>query len=248
MSDRDLISCVLPVFNAERYLAEALDSIFAQSHRPLEVIVVDDGSTDGSARIAESYGAQLQLLTQSNAGPAAARNRGLDAATGAYVAFLDADDLWHPDKLARQIERFRQRPELDYCITHVETFWTPEFEHLRAHYADPRSDRTLAGYLLQSLLCRRATFDTVGRFDPALRTGEDTDWFLRAADAGTVMEVLDAVLVRRRFHPDNMTRHAGDALQDNLFRVLKASVRRRKTGPDAQPSSAPVATPLPGDE
>lgn len=248
MSDRNLIACIVPVFNGERYLADALDSIFAQTHRPLEVIVVDDGSTDGSARIAGAYGARLQLLSQGNAGPAAARNRGLDAAMGDFMAFLDADDLWHPDKLAQQVERFRQRPELDYCITHIETFWTPELEHLRQAYADPRSDKTLAGYLLQSLMCRRGTFDKVGRFDPKLHTGEDTDWFLRAADTGAVMEVLDEVLVRRRFHPDNMTRRAGDMVQDNLMRVLKSSVDRRKDKTGKPVPSDPVAAPGSGDD
>ena len=100
MTKPNLISCIVPVFNGERYLAEALDSILAQTWRPLEVIVVDDGSTDGTAHIAAGYGAEVSYIHQANAGPAAARNRGLDAARGEFIAFLDADDLWHKDKLS----------------------------------------------------------------------------------------------------------------------------------------------------
>src|SRR5690242_4967891 len=94
------VTCIVPVFNGERYLGEALDSIFAQGHQPLEVLVVDDGSTDGSAAVAKSYGDRVRYFFQPNAGPAAARNLGLEAARGEFIAFLDADDLWHRDKLA----------------------------------------------------------------------------------------------------------------------------------------------------
>jgi glycosyltransferase involved in cell wall biosynthesis len=98
-----LISCVVPVFNGERYLGEALDSILAQTYRPLELLVVDDGSTDGTAALVTRYRDQIRPLFQPNAGQAAARNLGLSVARGEFVAFLDADDLWHPEKLARQM-------------------------------------------------------------------------------------------------------------------------------------------------
>src|SRR2546426_10667200 len=94
-----LISCIVPVFNGERYLHETLNSILAQTYRPLEIIVADDGSTDGTRTIVASYGQQVRYLWQLNAGPAAARNLGLTAAKGEFIAFLDADDLWHPEKL-----------------------------------------------------------------------------------------------------------------------------------------------------
>jgi glycosyltransferase involved in cell wall biosynthesis len=98
-----LISCIVPVFNGERYLGEALDSILAQTYRPLEVVVVDDGSAEGAAAVVARYRDQIRPLFQPNAGQAAARNLGLSVARGEFVAFLDADDLWHPEKLARQM-------------------------------------------------------------------------------------------------------------------------------------------------
>src|SRR4051794_39471252 len=122
------VSCIVPVFNGERYLREALDSILAQSHSALDVLVVDDGSTDDSAPLAKSYGDRLRYFFQPNAGPAAARNVGLAAARGEFVAFLDADDRWHPHKLTLQLARFGARPELDYCVTHVQNFWVPELK------------------------------------------------------------------------------------------------------------------------
>ena len=98
---RQLISCIVPVFNGELYLAEALESILKQSYRPLEIIVADDGSTDGTEAIVARFGTQVRYLYQPNSGPATARNLGLGAVRGEFVGFLDADDLWHPEKLER---------------------------------------------------------------------------------------------------------------------------------------------------
>jgi len=165
------ISCIVPVFNGERYLKEALDSIRVQTYRPLEIIVADDGSTDGTTAIVAGYGEEVLSLFQPNAGPAAARNLGLSAAQGEFVAFLDHDDLWHPEKLARQMARFRGRPELDLCVTHARNFWIPELEQEAARYQDHRRAEAVPGYYASSLLARRGLFDTVGRYDTTLAHG-----------------------------------------------------------------------------
>ncbi len=224
---KPLVSCIVPVFNGERYLAEALDSIFAQTWRPVEVIVVDDGSTDGSAQIAAGYGERLTCIRQANAGPAAARNHGLDAARGEFIAFLDADDLWHEDKLARQMARFDARPELELCLSHLQHFWVPEMKEEEDRSRDNRFSGPMAGYLVQAILARRALFDAVGRFDPSLRLGEDVDWFVRAADRGTVTEVLPDVLTFRRMHGSNISRDQATVL-DVMPRIFKASLDRRR--------------------
>ena len=108
--DQPLISCIVPVFNGERYLGEALDSILAQTYRPLEIIVSDDGSTDGTAAVVASYGECVKYLWQVNAGEAAARNLGSSAAGGHFLAFLDADDLWHPEKPPPSQDRLVYEP------------------------------------------------------------------------------------------------------------------------------------------
>jgi len=223
----DLISCIVPVFNGERYLAEALDSILAQTWRPLEVIVVDDGSTDGTAHIAAGYGAEVSYIHQANAGPAAARNRGLDAAAGAFIAFLDADDLWHKEKLARQMARFEARPELDLCSAHVENFWSPELKREEDRPGDGGFAKTQPG-VTHAIVVRRALFDRIGPYDVTLMHRDSLEWLSRAVDAGAVMETLPDVLVSRRIHRNNMSWHRGDDDRDELLRSVKTILDRRR--------------------
>lgn len=238
-----LVSCIVPVYNGERYLRESVDSILAQTYRPLEVVVADDGSTDGTAGIARSYGALATYLWQPNAGPAAACNLGLHASRGEFVAFLAADDLWHPEKLARQMIRFQARPDLDLCVTHIQNFWAPELAAEEAELRDHRLARPLPGYTLVTLVARRAIFETVGDLDPSLRHGDGTDWFLRAAERDAVMEMLPEVLVYRRLHPANRSRHLADHSRQTYLRIVKASLdRRRRRGDDA---AAPYGFPGP---
>jgi glycosyltransferase involved in cell wall biosynthesis len=222
-----LISCIVPVFNGERYLRESLDSILAQTYAPLEVIVVDDGSTDATPMVARSYGDRIRYLYQRNAGHAAARNRGLGTARGALVAFLDADDLWHPEKLERQMARFRAVAALDACVTAVQNFWSPEVAADHWFAASPVTE-AVPGYRSVTLLARRTLFETVGRFDPELRHGNDTDWFLRAVEQGAAIELVQEVLVFRRLHAANRSRLLADSSRSEYVRILKASLDRKR--------------------
>ncbi len=234
--DRPLISCIVPVYNGEPYLAEALDSIRQQTYRRLEIIVVDDGSTDGTAQVISGYGQQVRGLRQSHSGPGAARNLGLREAGGTLIAFLDADDLWHPQKLARQLACFASRPGLAMCMTHLQNFWIPGLEKAAQRFRDHRFAKPLPGYAPQTLLVRRSLFETVGYFDPALQPADDLDWFLRAAEQGTEMELLPEVLVYRRVHRENVSMEPGKgtigaSMKEQLLHVLKASLdRRRRSG------------------
>src|SRR5262245_8446296 len=119
---RPLISCIDPVYNGVRYLREALGSIEAQTYRPLEIVIVDDGSIDRTRELVASCGYNLQYYWQANAGPASACNHGLRVSQGELVAFLEQDDLWHPEKLERQWARFQVSPKLDLCVTHIQNF------------------------------------------------------------------------------------------------------------------------------
>jgi glycosyltransferase involved in cell wall biosynthesis len=136
-----LVSCIVPVSNGERYLREALDSILAQTYRPTEIIVADDGSTDTTPAVATCYGDRIRYVKQDNAGAPTARNRGLRLARGEFVAFLDSDDLWHPEKLERQMRRFEARPELDHCVTHLQNFWITELEKREYGFSTTDSQR-----------------------------------------------------------------------------------------------------------
>ncbi len=224
-----LISCIVPVFNGERYLGETLDSILAQTYRPLEIIVADDGSTDGTAAVVAAYGDQVRYLRQENAGPAAARNLGLSGARGEFVAFLDADDLWHPEKLSRQLARFEARFELDLCVTHVRNFCSPELNDIAAAHQDhPRLNKAVPGYVTQTLLAPGTLFHIIGKFDSALRHSSETDWFLRAAERGAVMELLPDTLVYRRLHRENLSHLEAIASREEYLRLAKASLDRRR--------------------
>ncbi len=230
------ITCVIPCYNAERFLRQALESVLAQSLPPTEVIVIDDGSTDGSAEVAASFEGRISYVRQANAGPAAARNRGIELAREEFIAFLDADDVWHCEKLALQAARFTARPELEASITHLRLFWEAEVLHEQEAWGERfRNDRVAPGYVLQTMLARRSVFEKYGMLDPALRFGEDTEWFMRARDAGIALELISDVLLTRRFHANNLIRsRANSVLKSGILDMVQSSLnRRRRTASDA---------------
>lgn len=224
-----LVSCIVPVYNGERYVAEALDSILSQSYAPVEVIVVDDGSEDGTAGVLSGYGRRIRCVRQENAGPAAARNRGLAESAGDLVAFLDADDLWHREKLARQVDHLGRSPECDLCTTHWRYIWAEELSEEAEQFWGHPLEGPLAGYMLQTLLTRRTVFEEIGPFDPSLRYGEDHEWFTRASDAGKTLCTLPDVLACRRVHPDSMLHRDPDAFRASFFGFVKRHLDRQRS-------------------
>ena len=238
--EAELVSCIVPVFNGERYISETLDSILGQTYSPLEVIVADDGSTDNTRDIVAGFGPRVTYLHQANAGPAAARNLGLATARGEFIAFLDADDLWHAEKLERQITLFRECPELDYCVAHVQNFWVPEMEAESRQFRDHPRSRPLPGYSSQTLLSRHRLFDAIGSFDVTLGHSDDTEWFLRANENGATGALHPDVLTFRRLHPANRSRTSAVNSRDEYLRLIKNSLdRRRQSKTAVKPYSFP---------
>jgi glycosyltransferase involved in cell wall biosynthesis len=225
-----LVSCIVPVFNGEAYLAEAVDSILQQAYPRLEIIVVDDGSTDRTPEIVASYGDRVHPVRQANAGPAAARNRGVRDSRGDLVAFLDADDRWHPEKLARQVARFAARPQLDVSVTHLQNFWIADLREEEARLRAHRIARPMAAYLASTILARRRVFAFVGEFDPELRFGHSCEWFLRAEARGAVVEEIPEVLYYRRLHHHNRSRQHSAESREEFLRLVKAHLDRRRGG------------------
>jgi glycosyltransferase involved in cell wall biosynthesis len=235
-----LVTCIVPVFNGERFIAEALESILAQDYRPIEIVVVDDGSTDNTPDVVRGFGDRVRYFRQSNSGAPTARNCGLLLGRGEFLAFLDADDLWHREKLSRQMARFEARPELDLCITHLQRFWVAQLQTEQQRFEGHRFAERLPGYVTQTLLARHRLFDTVGPFDTSRRVGDPMDWFLRAAEQGAVMELLPDLLVYQRMHENNLsvetgTRRMKPIMQDSILHVIKASLDRRRAGTGAEP-------------
>lgn len=224
----DLISCIIPVFNNERFLGESLESVFAQGHSPIEVIVVDDGSTDRTPDILREFGDRITTIRQENAGPAVARSRGLRAAKGTLIAFQDSDDLWVPEKLTLQMARLEARPDADLCTCMIQNFWESEMaqeeEQLRdTAHAQPR----LASW--QGVLARRSAFEKFGGMDTETPENDMREWMHRARSLGAVIEHIDQVLVRRRVHSNNWSRKREGMEASLLLRLAERAMARRRS-------------------
>ncbi|CAK0737892.1 hypothetical protein CCP3SC1_1010007 [Gammaproteobacteria bacterium] len=219
------VTVVVPVYNGERYLGVALTSILTQTVPPTEIIVVDDGSTDESASVAQNFGPQVRCLIQLHAGAAAARNQGIAVATGEYLAFLDADDLWAPDKLAAQLSLLTVDP-VDIALGQVNHFISPELDTTeRAHLRIPQG--SMDGFSVGTMLIKRTVFLSVGEFDPQWRLGEFVDWWARAMAQGLRYRLLPQVVLYRRIHNDHQTLRERAAAADYV-RIAKAALDRRR--------------------
>ncbi|HTA96328.1 MAG TPA: glycosyltransferase family A protein [Solirubrobacteraceae bacterium] len=219
-----LVSVIVPVHRGERFLAEALDSIEAQTHRPLETIVIDDGSPDESAAIAEARH-WVRLLRQRQLGVPVARNAGLAAAEGEFIAFLDQDDLWHPQKLERQLELLRARPDVDIVFTKMEVVLMDGIQ--RPPWCRPEWLQVPPpAFLPSAWLVRRSAFERIGVFDPGFSSGCDTDWLVRAGEAGLRNETLDDPLIRWRIHGANGSYDLATVRRE-MFTILRRNVALR---------------------
>lgn len=228
------VSVIVPVFDGERYLAAAIDSILAQTHCAGDIIIVDDGSTDGSADIARNYAKRepnVHYVHQSHGGIGAARNRGVAHAKGDYLAFLDADDLWIKDKLALQLAVFDQQPEVDLVFGHVTQFVSPELTDEQKREVRCPSE-PMPGYLAATMLAPRDVFHRVGQFDTSLHVGEFLQWYLRATELRLNLVMLPDVVLRRRLHRSNQGRRQQDARTDYVHVIKDALDRRRESADD----------------
>ena len=229
MSYRPTISVIVPVYNGERFLAEAIQSVLDQTLPPDEIIVVDDGSTDGTAAIVAGLALNSQVpiyyVYQENRGPSVARNTGMQIASGVLVAFLDADDLWLPDKLEQQLVHLTGTPEFGYVGCRVRSVCEPGQDWpltLNRVYWESHPPT----YTSSALLIRRSVWEMVGQFDPDRLLGEDADWIMRARDLCIQPAMTSQVLLVKRIHEHNLT-HQADAMGSHLIAALRHSVRRK---------------------
>jgi glycosyltransferase involved in cell wall biosynthesis len=223
---KPLVSVIIPVFNTEKYLGDAIKSVLAQSYSPLELIVVDDGSTDNTAKVAESFGSFVRYYYQSNAGPGAARNLGITQAYGDYFAFLDADDLWTADKMKLQWIAFEADPDLDMAFGHIQQFYSPELTQAEKDQIRIPVE-IMPGHHAGAMLIKKEAFLRVGLFKNELRIGEFIDWYARATELNLKSIMLPDVLMKRRIHRTNLGTYLRDQ-RSGYVHALKAALDRRR--------------------
>lgn len=222
------VTVIVPAHQAGAYVHAALESVLGQTYRDLEVLVVDDGSTDETAAVVRSFGPNVRYIWQANQGPSAARNAGIRESAGAILAFLDADDLWMPEFIERAAALLKARPDVGAVYA-----WAQFIDRDGRRLPDDLRSR-LDGLTLRRLLLgggpvtfsmlavRRGVFETVGLFDVSLRQAEDWDIILRMVAAGIRFACIPRLLVHRRVHPDSVTADAGGALRWERLALEKA--------------------------
>lgn len=246
------VSVIIPVYNGIRYIDEAVQSALDQDHPEKEVVVVDDGSTDGTLDRLRAYGSSIRLIAQKNAGPPGARNNGLRAATGDYVAFLDADDIWLQGKLSRQVAHLDAHQDVGTVLTnwhvwpaqHDGTFVRPAFA---THpLAGDELDKTHSGWLYNRLLfdcemltttvmMRASVIREIGDFDASLFNGDDYDYWLRASRIAKISR-LKGIGALYRVVPGSVSRKPRETNFEHVV-ISKAIGRWGLVGPDGTHTS-----------
>jgi len=197
-----LVSVILPVYNGERYVVEAIESVLSQDFSPIELIVINDGSRDGTAGELAQFGTSLRCIHQDNQGTAAARNRGVERAAGDFLAFIDQDDVWTGNKISLQIQEFLRDERLDMVLSHVELIFAPDTTPVRKR-PGKSSPNFMPGYTPSAMLIKVDAFHKVGFFDERWVLGEWFDWYLRSEEDGLNKWMLPEILVQKRVHPLN---------------------------------------------
>ncbi len=219
-----MVSVIIPTFNRAWCLKEAVDSVLAQDYPAVEIIVVDDGSTDDTGRILGSYGGKIKVIRQENSGVSAARNRGIQAARGPWIALLDSDDLWLPGKLATQMAYLEARPRLRICQTGE--IWirngrrvNPAARHAKAEGMIFEKCLPLCLVSPSAVVIHAGLLEEVGLFDENLPACEDYDLWLRISCRHRIGLVPEPLVVKRGGHQDQLSRRP--ALDRYRIRALE---------------------------
>jgi glycosyltransferase involved in cell wall biosynthesis len=219
------VSVIITVKNCDRFLAQAIDSVLAQTYQPDEIIVVDDRSTDNSAKIAKSY-PQVRYMIGDGKGTASAYNLGIDSANCQFIAFLDQDDIWTPNKLNIQINYLLDRPEIQYTIAKIIWFLEPGYP-LPIGFRKELLNRDTVARIPGTLVAHKSLFKSIGNFDSQLTAAEDFDWFIRASDLKIPMAIIPEVLLFKRIHNTNASLNV-EKNNQNLLKALRTSIKRKR--------------------
>jgi glycosyltransferase involved in cell wall biosynthesis len=230
------VSVLMTVRNGERYISEAIDSVLSQDPPPGELVVVDDGSTDGTPSLLEEYGSRIRVMRQPPTNQGVGLNRAAASAAGSLLAWLDADDVWTPGSLTVRLERLGAKDAPDGVYGRFEQFVSPELGPERA--ARFRfAQYPAATPLFQVLLLSRSTFERVGPFDETLSTGHNIDWLSRARALGVRFVSIDALVGRRRLHESNLGVTMGSEKNANFLRIVRRHRARNHAAAEPHPNA-----------
>jgi glycosyltransferase involved in cell wall biosynthesis len=228
MKDNQLVSVVIPVYNYDRYLAEAMESVLGQTHKNLEVIVVDDGSTDQSGAVARSFASRgVVYCHQVHAGIGPARNKGVELARREFLAFLDADDRWPLEKIERQLRAFENDPTLEMVFGQALQLQNGPAWETGVKDKNLTVAGMVPGLVPGTMLIKRDAFERVGKFQGDWKVGEFIDWYARAVELDVRSLVMPELFLWRRIHDSNQGIRERQSVTD-YARVLKAKLDRRR--------------------
>ncbi len=221
------ISVVIPVYNTEKYVSEAIESVLSQSYPAEQVVVVNDGSTDGTAKILDSIRG-IQVIHQENKGIGPTLNNALEITNSQFISFLDADDLWYPNKLEKQMIALEKMDYSGIVFGQIEQFLSMDIDHsLEARLETPK--KFLPGVHRSTMLIDRKSMDLVGWFSTEYLSEEFLDWYLRAKEALIPTTILDEVVARRRIHGGNITLGYERKEKNEFPSIIKQALDRRRS-------------------
>lgn len=221
-----LVSIIIPVFNAEKYLHEALVSLIEEDYQPREIIMVDDGSTDGSIEIARQFD-EILLFRQENRGVSLARNFAIEKSKGEFISFLDGDDIWITGRTRQGVDHFLLNPATDFVLGMSLRFLDEGIEkpsNIRQEWLDKPQYASNNGVMM----ARRHCFDKVGLFNPEYTMGEDTEWIKRAMDSGLIMNRLPFLFLNQRVHHKNTEVRNLTNFRSSYLKIVQESLQRKR--------------------
>ena len=225
---KPLISVAITVYNGEKYLAEAIESILDQTYSNFEILVVDDGSVDSTGEVAKRFVPPVLYFYQDHFGQGAGRNMAIRQAKGDFFAFLDADDLWIKDKLTVQMDYFEKHPEADLVFGEVKQFYSPELALELKNRINFSKDSS-TGIIPSAMLIRKAAFLKAGWFRRDLKLADFPAWYAQSLEAGLRVGGLKELVALRRIHDSNIGILRRKHLSDYLV-LLKAHLDRQRKG------------------
>ncbi|MBD2539477.1 glycosyltransferase [Coleofasciculus sp. FACHB-SPT36] len=220
-----LVSVIIAVKNGEHRLADAIESVLSQTYKDYEIIVVDGKSTDNTEKFAKSY-ERVRYIWQAGQGLADAWNLGIEAAKGEFIAFLDHDDVWTPNKLSLQVDYLINNPTIQYAIAKFRFILEPECP-IPLGFKKDLLDKDIVGPIPGTLIVRKSLLNSIGKFNTDLVIASDVDWFARAKDENIPMAVIPEVFLYKRVHTQNLSSNA-EINNQELLQILKQSVNRQR--------------------